>query len=269
MSQRNRGRPKKLTSLSEPVITDEESASESTNTDDETSSALSSERSTETIVSLEETDFVNDSSSKEVIYTPKSNNTTSRIQQRNNNSDIENIAIRLNNLIDKKARYESHKLFLSKCVEEELIPEALKYSIEPSIGNRNDEFLTKWYQIQKECSLKLMKLTMDFCDKTLEDTNLTARNLEEKVKANTINAAFLKLKYEIKVQENKVKLRLQRKKTQKLNNLRYGIKPEVQNQRKHNPKINSTEQKQQGRLEPVRNKSATKITKTITPTQAS
>ena len=103
-----------------------------------------------------------------------------------------------------------------------------------------------------------MKLTMDFCDKTLEDTNLTARNLEEKVKANTTNAAFLKLKDETKVQENKVKLQLQRKKTQKLNNLRYGIKPEVQNQRKHNPKINSTEQKQQGRLEPVRNKSATK-----------
>ena len=58
-TQRNRGRPPKKAN----------SSPELSSTDDDTASTLSEQTSTATITSLEETNFINETTSKEVIHT--------------------------------------------------------------------------------------------------------------------------------------------------------------------------------------------------------
>ena len=65
--------------------------------------------------------------------------------------------MKLNRLKDKNARYQSHREFLSQCVESKLIPKCLKLELDPTIGNHDQEFLDTWYSNQKEFSLTLMK----------------------------------------------------------------------------------------------------------------
>lgn len=72
--------------------------------------------------------------------------------------------------------------FLLKYIKEEITPTALKYTIESSIGNHNEEFLTRWYKIKRDCWIKTTKLTRDFCDKTFHKTNLATTNPEQTLK---------------------------------------------------------------------------------------
>ena len=88
----------------------------------------------------------------------------------------------------------------------------MKYIIEPSIGNHNETFLTKWYRIQEDCSIKLMELTHELCDEKLHEANIAATNLEKALKQNTWNEKFVKLQGEICAQKRQSKSRLQRKK---------------------------------------------------------
>ena len=46
-------------------------------------------------------------------------------------------AMKLNRLKDKNARYQSHREFLSQCIESKLIPKGLKLELEPTIGNHD------------------------------------------------------------------------------------------------------------------------------------
>ena len=46
-------------------------------------------------------------------------------------------AMKLNRLKDKDARYQSHREFLSQCIESKLIPKGLKLELEPTIGNHD------------------------------------------------------------------------------------------------------------------------------------
>ena len=161
MSQRGKGRAKKCNSTPDLFQT-EETASSSSSTATITSD-------TTTISSVEETSFVLEDSNDEVIHTPETSRRRSRITKKDFN--MEKQALHLNFLSNKAARYESHISFLMKCMEEKLIPEALKYSIEPSIGNHDEEFINEWYEIQKECSRKLIQHTVKFCETTLSKTN--------------------------------------------------------------------------------------------------
>ena len=52
-------------------------------------------------------------------------------------------------------------------IEEEIISNAFKYTIEASIGNHNEEFLTKWYKIWKNCSITLMEINVTFAIKNV------------------------------------------------------------------------------------------------------
>ena len=72
--------------------------------------------------------------------------------------------------------------FLLKCIKEEITPNALTYTIESSIGNHNEEFLTRWYKIKRDCWIKTTKLTRDFCDQTFQKTNLATTNPEQTLK---------------------------------------------------------------------------------------
>ena len=99
--------------------------------------------------------------------------------------------------------------FLLKYIKEEITPNALKYTIESSIGNHNEELLTRWYKIKRDCWIKTTKLTRDFCDKTFHKMNLATTNPEQTLKKNTSNKKFVKLKNEIYAQKRHSKNRLQ------------------------------------------------------------
>ena len=49
----------------------------------------------------------------------------------------EQIALKLNRLKDKAVRYKSHKDFLSRCINEELVPKGLELELELAITTNN------------------------------------------------------------------------------------------------------------------------------------
>ena len=51
------------------------------------------------------------------------------------------LIIKLNRLHQKPARCNSYKDFLSRCVQEKLVPKGLKQSFEKTIGNYDQEFI--------------------------------------------------------------------------------------------------------------------------------
>ena len=73
-----------------------------------------------------------------------------------NNISKEKLALKLNSLNDKNARYKSHRSFLTKCHKEEVIPQGLSIHIEPSVGNQDSEFLETWHERLQALSLTLM-----------------------------------------------------------------------------------------------------------------
>ena len=77
-------------------------------------------------------------------------------------------ATKLNHLKDKNARYQSHREFLSQCIESKLIPNGLKLELEPTIDKHNHEVLDTWYSSLQTFSLTLMKRIVKFCDKTIK-----------------------------------------------------------------------------------------------------
>ena len=80
------------------------------------------------------------------------------------------LAMKLNSLKDKQARFVSHKEFLTCCLAEELVLEELKATLEPTIGNHDQEFLDNWYSKQKQFSLLVMEDILQFCEKTINKT---------------------------------------------------------------------------------------------------
>ena len=62
----------------------------------------------------------------------------------NNNRNTGKLALKLNRLKDKSARYISHKEFLTRCIENKLKAKGLELSLEPSIGNYDQEFINNW-----------------------------------------------------------------------------------------------------------------------------
>ena len=55
---------------------------------------------------------------------------------------MDHLSLKLNRLTDKLCRYESLKYFITKYLKEKLIPEGF-WSLDPSTGNHDDEFLKK------------------------------------------------------------------------------------------------------------------------------
>ena len=77
---------------------------------------------------------------------------------------------------DEQARFVSHKEFLTCCDAEELVPKGLEVTLEPTIGNHDQEFLDNWYSIQKPFSLSLTKDIVQFCDKTINKAAQDIKN---------------------------------------------------------------------------------------------
>ena len=81
---------------------------------------------------------------------------------RTHNNDA--LTIKLNCLHEKSARYNSHKDFLSRCIQEKHVPKGLELSLDPTIGNYDQEFIDNWISNLKDFSLVLMKQVVTFCE---------------------------------------------------------------------------------------------------------
>ena len=103
-------------------------------------------------------------------------------------------AMKLNRLKDKDAQYQSHREFLSQCIESKLIPKGLKLELEPTIGNHDQEFLDTWYSNLQEFSLTLMKGIVKFCDETISETEAYINSIEKALKQNMEKEEFQKIK---------------------------------------------------------------------------
>ena len=129
------------------------------------------------------------------------------------NKSKEEIALKLNRLKDKVARYESHKDFLTCCITEKLILKSLKLELGPTIENFDQEFVDQWYSKLKAFSLMLMKdITTE--NESIKNTETTLRNLTE-------NQEFLSIDKILKTNVEATKRQLQQPKFTKFNCLKY------------------------------------------------
>ena len=91
-------------------------------------------------------------------------------------------AFHLNKNIDKKSRFESHREFLLKCIDEKIIPNSFIIRLEPSIGNHDEEYMKELYEDIEEFQLKRMTKTAKFCEKTIQEAEDKAKTCEEELK---------------------------------------------------------------------------------------
>ena len=144
----------------------------------------------------------------------------------------EKLAMKLNHLKNKSARYESHKSFLNQCIREKLIPKGLKVYMEPTIGNHDQEFLDNWNQLFKDFSLVLMKNIVSFCDQTLTATTTEVKTTEQTLKHNMEKQEFADVEQVITQNEETTKRILKQRKFKKFNYLKH--KPNHKTQVQHN-----------------------------------
>ena len=85
----------------------------------------------------------------------------------NRSKRAEYLAFKLNRLRDKVGIYNSYTLFLEKCITENVIPNGLKLDLQPTIGNHDEEFLTRWYGKLQTFSKEFMKDIVNFCKTTI------------------------------------------------------------------------------------------------------
>ena len=122
------------------------------------------------------TDIVIDAPSTSTLVEENVNPNPNLLVPQNHDEKTSNyFAIKLNRLKDKQVRFESHKDFLSRCINEGLVPKGLELMLEPTIGNHDQNFLDNWYSKLKQFSLTLMHDIVKFCDKTISDTKTEKR----------------------------------------------------------------------------------------------
>ena len=116
----------------------------------------------------------------------------------NRNNDY--LITKLDRLHDKHERFVSHKDFLQKCQENKVVPKGLKLELEPSIGNHDDEFLSKWYEKLEKFSNSLMSDVISYCDKINTETACAITELTDRLK-DTVHEREFKSVQET-IQEN-------------------------------------------------------------------
>ena len=54
---------------------------------------------------------------------------------------------------------------MSKCIQENLVPKRVEITLEPTIGNFDQEFVNNWYTNLKQFFIVLIKQIVANCDK--------------------------------------------------------------------------------------------------------
>ena len=150
--------------------------------------------------------------------------TGSVIESKNLEREKLRIALKLDRLKDKLSRYESHIIFLNKCVENSVIPNGLRAYVEPSIGNRDDVFLEGWHSILFDCSQKLIKHSVEFSGKIVETTKTEIKTTEDQLKALLTDQAYIKVDASLKKNDEIRVKDLTNRKNRKFYRLKYGEK---------------------------------------------
>ena len=150
-------------------------------TDDEFSgNELTPTQSTNTLSSRETLPAIriNNEAFQDNTSTVESITTPSRLDK-----DKERLALRLDKLNDKRGRFESHVAFLKKCVDNNLTPNGLRVYVEPSIGNRDEEFLNNWHELLNGFSKTLTKNVIAYSEATIKRTADEIKEVTDELKA--------------------------------------------------------------------------------------
>ena len=95
--------------------------------------------------------------------------------------------------LSKHSSYLEHErhqdALIDECLKCNIFPKGLKVTCVPQIRNPNQEFLTRWANILKECSLNLLQLCADhhseLIDKAKEDEQKLLRKLQHFIPDDT------------------------------------------------------------------------------------
>ena len=74
-----------------------------------------------------------------------------------------------------------------------MVPNGLKVYVEPSIGNSNEEFLSRWHACLDEFSQKLTTEVIGFCGSEISSTENEISEINEKLQTLTTTTEFNKI----------------------------------------------------------------------------
>ena len=69
----------------------------------------------------------------------------------------------------------------------------LKINLEPTIGNQKVEFVNQWYKIQDDCVKQLMKMTIKFCETTINEI----KESDSKLQSNLPSTEYSTIKEQV------------------------------------------------------------------------
>ena len=119
--------------------------------------------------------------------------------------NIDAPGIKINRLCKKSAQYNSHNVFLSHFIQEQLVLKSLELNLEPTIGKYNQEFIDKWNSNLKDFSLILMKRVAAFCEKTEEKTQTSITEIDATLKQPIKTDDYAEMQNTVKVNETVAK----------------------------------------------------------------
>ena len=141
--------------------------------------------------------------------------------------NTDGLALELNRLKEKSARYLSHKDFISQYIKSKLVPKGLELTLEPTIGNYDQDFIDNWYSNLKDFSLVLMERIVSFCDKTKEETTIKINSTESILKQKLEKKEYEEIKKTITSNEAAIKKISHQRKFKKYNSLKDKPTPTV------------------------------------------
>ena len=134
------------------------------------------------------------------------------------------LAYRIDNLKDKQTRYESHVSFLRKCLDNNITPNGLRVYCEPSIGNRDEDFLEKWHNQLTECSKALINITIEWSKNTIEKTKAEIQTASDRLKESVPAPTFKDIESSLAKNQETRTNELVHRKNRKFYKLKYGDK---------------------------------------------
>ena len=138
-----------------------------------------------------------------------------------NDENMSYTIVKLDRIVAKKNGFQIHKEFLSKCVDQKVIPMGLKIELEPSIGNHDEEFLSKWHKRLEEFSIIMMKDIIEFCEKTETKATNDMQTAQDDVNKSYDESDKKEIAELIKTNEDNRLRNLRSSKQKKFNFLKY------------------------------------------------
>ena len=97
----------------------------------------------------------------------------------------------------------------------------LAIQVEPTIGNHNEEFLSKWYEELNSFSFELMKDVVAFCKSTTTDLPTQIKEVDASIKTKIQPTKYTELSKALQENQEIRKRQLQQRKIKKFNHLKY------------------------------------------------